>query len=197
MGLRLIWKVNKGKTSIKYLGHKYNYKFSNNPLQGLRELIKLSQFKNIDNNLPYPTLVGYLGYPMIQFMEQIKLKNKDEINIPDAVMIRPKLVAVFDNIKDTINIMTSIYPNKKIKAKFAYDYANNYIDAAIKKLNKDLSSKTSKKKSKNYKLNFKSNYTKKEYYQIVHKAILISGLSVLLSATQLLNQDLYNAKPRN
>ena len=32
------------------------------------------------------------------------------------LMIRPKLVAVFDNIKDTINIMTSVYPNKNTKA---------------------------------------------------------------------------------
>ena len=53
---------------------------------------------------------------MIQLMEKINLKNIDEINIPDAIMIRPKLVAVFDNIKDTINIMTSVYHNKKIKA---------------------------------------------------------------------------------
>ena len=46
---------------------------------------------------------------MIKFMENINLKNDDEIKIPDALLIRPKLVAVFDNIKDTINIMTSIY----------------------------------------------------------------------------------------
>ena len=50
---------------------------------------------------------------MIQLMEKINLKNPDEINIPDALMIRPKLVAVFDNIKDTINIQTSIYLLKK------------------------------------------------------------------------------------
>ena len=34
--------------------------------------------------------------------------------MPEALMIRPKLVAVFDNIKDTINIMTSIYPKKDV-----------------------------------------------------------------------------------
>ena len=41
---------------------------------------------------------------IFQLMEKINLNNPDEINIPDALMIRPKLVAVFDNIKDTINI---------------------------------------------------------------------------------------------
>ena len=67
----LIWSVNKGKTSIKYLSHNYNYKISNKPLQGLRELINLSKFKKEDNTVPFPTLVGYLGYPMIHFMEDI------------------------------------------------------------------------------------------------------------------------------
>ena len=75
---------------------------------------------------------------MIRLMENIELKNPDEINIPDALMIRPKIVAVFDNIKDTINIMTPIYPNKKIKANFAIERAYYLIDKVIKKLNKDI-----------------------------------------------------------
>ena len=51
-------------------------------------------------------------------------QNPDEIKIPDSVMIRPKLVAVFDNIKDTINIMTSVYPNNGVNAEKAYENAN-------------------------------------------------------------------------
>ena len=128
----LIWRVNKGKTSIKYLGHKYNYKLSNNPLKGLRELIKLSQFKNIDNNLPYPTLVGYLGYPMIQFMENIQLKNSDNIKIPDATLIRPKIVAVFDNIKDILSIMSVSYPSKKVSPENAYKNSNLLLKKTIR-----------------------------------------------------------------
>ena len=76
---------------------------------------------------PYPVLVGYLGYPMIKYIETIKLKNLDTLKIPEAVMIRPKLVAVFDNIKDTINIMTAIYPKKQINALEAYDQGNKRI----------------------------------------------------------------------
>ena len=38
-------------------------------------------------------------------------------------MIRPKLVAVFDNIKDTINIMTAIYPKKEKDPEAAYNEA--------------------------------------------------------------------------
>ena len=35
----LIWNVNKGKSSIKYITHNYDYKLSKDPLQGLTELI--------------------------------------------------------------------------------------------------------------------------------------------------------------
>ena len=53
---------------------------------------------------------------MIRYMENINLRNPDTLKIPEAMMIRPKLVAVLDNIKDTINIMTTIYPKKEIDA---------------------------------------------------------------------------------
>jgi anthranilate synthase component 1 len=43
-------------------------------------------------------------------MEKIDLRNKDSINIPDSVLIRPKIVTVFDNIKDSITVMTVVYP---------------------------------------------------------------------------------------
>ena len=76
-------------------------------------------------------LVGYLGYPMIQYMEKINLSNPDTLNIPEAVMIRPKIVAVFDNIKDTIDVMTAIYPEKNIKAETALKEAEkNYFTEA-------------------------------------------------------------------
>ncbi len=165
----LIFKVKKGKTSIKYLEHNYNYNLTNEPLQALRELINLSKFKNSDKNVPYPTLVGYLGYPMIQFMENIQLKNKDNIKIPDTTLIRPMIVAVFDNIKDIISIMTISYPSRKISAESAYRKANILIKKTIKKLEKSIL-KSSSRKNKITKLNFKSNFKKLEFYNLVKKA---------------------------
>jgi len=103
-------------------------------------------------------------------MEKINLQNPDEINIPDAIMIRPKLVAVFDNIKDTINIMTSVYPNKSITAEEALKNSEEYIDQAIKKLNKDIPLNLFNLTKNDKNIKFKSNYTEKEYYNIIEKA---------------------------
>ena len=165
----LIWNVNNGKASIKYLDNDYNYKINKEPLKGLRELINLSKIKNSSNEIPFPTLVGYLGYEMIKYMENIDLKNYDNINIPEATLIRPKIVAVFDNIKDTISIMTVSYPNKFISAESAYRNANFLLKKTIKKLEKSILSSSNRNK-KNTKLKFKSNFKKEEFYTVIKKA---------------------------
>ena len=165
----LIWNVKNGKSSIKYFDYNFNYQLNKHPLKSLRELINLSKFKNKDNNVPYPILVGYLGYPMIKFMENINLSNKDNIKIPDASLIRPKIVAVFDNIKDVISLMTVVYPSKKISPEKAYIKANKLLTKTIKKLEKSILNTTGKK-NKKVNLKFKSNLKKEEFYKIVKKA---------------------------
>ena len=165
----LIWCVESGKSKIKYLDHNFNYKLNQEPIKSLKELVKLSKFKNNLDDVPYPTLVGYLGYPMIQYMEKIKLKNKDNIKIPDAILIRPKIVAVFDNIKDTISLMTIMYPSKKINPEKAFKKSSELLSKTIKKLEKSILN-SSEKKIKKTKLNFKSNFKKEEFFKIVKKA---------------------------
>ncbi len=165
----LIWRVNKGKTSIEYLDHNYKYKINNNPIKGLRELIKISKIKNNKETVPYPTLVGYLGYPMIQFMENITLQNKDNIKIPDATLIRPKIVAVFDNIKDTLSIMTVCYPSNKLSAESAFKKAKLLLKKTIGKLEKSILNSPNRK-SKINNLKFKSNFKKDDFYNLVKTA---------------------------
>ena len=167
----ILWKVEKNKVKTKIFDKNIDLSFlSKQPIKSLKELINFSKIKRNLNEPPFPILVGYLGYSMIQFMENINLKNDDEIKIPDALLIRPKLVAVFDNIKDTINIMTSVYPNSKIDPEIAFDKANKYINKTIKKLDKGSNIDKKIKKKFNDNLNFTSNYSKKEYFTIIKKA---------------------------
>ncbi len=165
----LIWSVNNGKISLKYLNYNYNYKLNSDPLKSLRDLIKLSNFKKKDKDVPYPTLVGYLGYSMIKYMENIELKNKDNIKIPEAMLIRPKIVAVFDNVKDVISLMTVSYPNKNITPQRAFNEANLLLSKTVKKLEKSILN-ISAKKIKKTKLKFKSNQKKEEFFNSVKKA---------------------------
>ena len=68
---------------------------------------------------------------MIKFMEKISLENNDNINIPDSVLIRPKIVAVFDNIKDTITLMTVVYPNGNKDNEIAYKKAQELLELSL------------------------------------------------------------------
>ena len=165
----IIWKVKNGKVSIttnsKYI--KDNVSADLNPIQSLRNVLQLSKIQRDFNKTPYPVLVGYLGYPMIQYMEKIILSNPDTLNIPEAVMIRPKIVAVFDNIKDTIDVMTAIYPEKNIKAEIALKKAEELIEESVEKLNTPIA-KDDVSNKKN--IQIKSNYKKEDYLKIVKKA---------------------------
>ena len=167
----IIWKVQNNKVSLDILNKKIDLSFlSTDPIQSLEQLIEFSKIERDLQAPPFPVLVGYLGYPMIRYMEEIKLQNPDEIIIPDALMIRPKLVSVFDSIKDTINIMTSVYPCDDISAEEALINADKYIEGAIQKIKKDLINIIPESKSNEKNLNFKSNYTKEEYFDIIQKA---------------------------
>ena len=104
---------------------------------------------------------------MIQYMEKIILSNPDTLNIPEAVMIRPKIVAVFDNIKDTIDVMTAIYPEKNIKAEIALKNAEKLIKESIEKLNTQIKKDDVLNQKK---INIKSNYKKEDYLKIVENA---------------------------
>ena len=130
--------------------------------------------ENIDT--PYPILVGYMGYPMIKYMEKIKLENPDNINIPDSVLIRPKIVAVFDNIKDLITIMTVVYPNNQNNLEEVFEKTEQELESKINLLKKSLiqQSKTTIKS----KLNFKSNYSKFNFASLP----FFNGLKPLLGS---------------
>ena len=90
----IIWEVKDNSASIIYNYENYNYNISKEPIESLKNIIEISKFDKGHLDAPYPILVGYLGYPMIKYMEKISLKNKDNINIPDSILIRPKIVTV-------------------------------------------------------------------------------------------------------
>jgi len=169
----LIWSVAKNNVEFESIDNsvEINDVKNLNPLTSLKNLLNISKIKSNNIDIPYPILVGYLGYPMIQHMEKIDLKNPDTLNIPDSIMIRPQLVAVFDNIKDTIDIMSAVYPKKNIKAEKAYIYALNKITKANDQIKNDIPKKDLKVDNQiSNKINFISNYSKEEYFDIINNA---------------------------
>ena len=70
------------------------------PLTALRALIAESRI-DLPAGLPAASagLFGYLGYDMIRLIEHLPDVNPDPLGLPDAMMLRPSVVAVLDGSK--------------------------------------------------------------------------------------------------
>jgi len=68
-------------------------------------------------------LFGYLGYGMVGQMEKLPDENPDRLGIPDGLLLRPTIVCVFDNVQDSVTIVTPVWPEPGIPAHQAYEAA--------------------------------------------------------------------------
>ena len=81
------------------------------PLTALRALLAESRIELPEALPPMAAgIFGYLGYDMVRLMEELPQPNPDPIGIPDAVLVRPTIVVVFDAVKDAITVVTPVRP---------------------------------------------------------------------------------------
>jgi len=109
------------------------------PLEMLRELIAECRIE-LPDELPPPAagLFGYLGYDMVRQMEKLPAELPDPLGTPDAILVRPTIVIVFDAVKDTITIVTPVRPQGGVSAKAAYARAGERLSAIVDALEKPL-----------------------------------------------------------
>ena len=104
------------------------------PLDALRALIAESAVPDTENSALPPMaagVFGYLGYDMVRQMERLAPAKPDPIGVPEAFMIRPTLMAVFDSVKDELTIVTPVRPQAGISARAAYESAQARLDALV------------------------------------------------------------------
>ncbi len=109
------------------------------PLQSLRALIAESRIE-IPALLPPMAagVFGYLGYDMVRLMEKLPAQKPDPIAIPDAVLVRPTIVVIFDAVQDTITVVTPVRPDPQVNAKAAHARAVERLSAVVDALEKPL-----------------------------------------------------------
>ncbi|WP_112663357.1 anthranilate synthase component I [Microvirga flavescens] len=94
------------------------------PLESLRALIAESALPLGDDLPPMSAgLFGYLGYDMVRQMERLPEPNPDVLHVPDAILVRPTVMVVFDAVKDEISLITPVRPQGGATAKVAYEAA--------------------------------------------------------------------------
>lgn len=109
------------------------------PLEALRELVAESQ-ADVPSGLPSTAagIYGYMGYDMVRLMETLPDSNPDSMGFPDAILMRPSVLAVFDTLKDELYLTAPVYVRPGVNAKLAWEGAQARIDEATARLSKML-----------------------------------------------------------
>ena len=138
----LVWRCREGKAEINRHARSAPHAFAADPrpaLESLRALIGETRLE-VPPHLPPMTggLVGYLGYDMVRLMELLPEKNVDRLDLPQALLIRPTLFAIFDNVNADLTLAAPVYPDPEISADAAWETTQALLAEAAALLDRPL-----------------------------------------------------------
>ncbi|MDO5631415.1 MAG: anthranilate synthase component I [Paracoccus sp. (in: a-proteobacteria)] len=106
-------------------------------LDSLRALIAESRIDMPDGIPPVAAgLFGYLGYDMIRLVEHLPDVNPDPLNLPDAMLLRPSVVAVLDGVKGEVTLCAPAWFDPALPARAAYAQAAERVTEALRSLDR-------------------------------------------------------------
>jgi anthranilate synthase component I len=142
------------------------------PLAALRALIEESRIA-LPAALPPMAagIFGYLGYDMVRLIEDsLSPPAGDPIGIPDAILVRPTLVIVFDAVEDTITVVTPVRPSSEVTAEAALARARERLSGIVDALDRPLDKSGTPIHSGPHKVSPRSNTTPDEFKRMVARA---------------------------
>ena len=176
IGMRpdLIWRCRGGKAEINRNAVHDTDSFvpqSARPLESLRALTRETRLA-VPNGLPPMAtgLFGYLGYDMARQVENLPNPPPDTLGLPDAILLRPTITAIFDSVKDEIILITPVWPDKTVDAKAAYARATERLNQAVAELERPAPLPADVPANLPVGVAVESNMTKAEYFDVVARA---------------------------
>ncbi len=101
-------------------------------LASLRALLKESQIELPPEMPPMAAgLIGYLGYDTVRLMEKLPEPKHDTLGVPDGMFMRPTIMAIFDSVRDTLTLVTPVWPDGRVTAEVAYELARERLADAM------------------------------------------------------------------
>jgi anthranilate synthase component I len=144
----LIWRCEKGEAS---LNREANFNrdalqdqaaFAPENIPPLASLRRLIQESRIAHDTDFPPmaagLFGYLGYDMVRLIEKLSSANDDVLHVPDAILMRPTMMVVFDAVRDEIGLSIPVRPRGGLSAMLAYEQALTRFDSITDALDQPL-----------------------------------------------------------
>ncbi|AZV78154.1 anthranilate synthase component I [Parasedimentitalea marina] len=144
---------------------------SGDPMDNLRALIAESKI-DLPEDLPQAAagLFGYLGYDMVRLVEHLPNVNPDPLGLPDALMMRPSVVAVLDGVKGEVTVVSPCWASDGQSARAAYAQAAERVMDAVRDLERAMPADTRDLGEADEIAPPVSNFTRDEYKQAVDKA---------------------------
>jgi len=113
--------------------------------------------------------VGYFGYDMVRYFENLPVRDKEEIGFPDCMFMFTDTLVIFDHVRQVMQIVV----NTKVSENAAKDYEDvvNKIETLNERLNQPINDFAINKKTKlNKGFNYKYSVTSEQFQEMVRVA---------------------------
>ncbi len=163
-----IWEFNNQNSYL--IKNNNRVKLTDKPENLIEKIIEEFKFET-PKNLPNlcSLISGYFSYDSVRYIEKIPNSCKNDLNIPDVRLLRPRTLVIHDNLKKEIFYIINIFKDEKIiNYQKKYDEIKSdlfklLIQSSIKNLTTN-----DTKQSKNLKI--RSNTSKSRFLEMVNKA---------------------------
>jgi len=163
-----IWEFNNDNSYL--IKDEKKIKLKDKPHKLIEKIIEEFKFETPKKLPKICSLIsGYFSYDSIRYVEKIPNSCKNDLNMPDVRLLRPRTLVIYDNLKKEIFYIVNIFNDEKInnyQKKFnevKNELFKILIQSSIKNIDKPAS-----QKSENIKV--KSNTSKNKFINMVKKA---------------------------
>ncbi len=142
-----------------------------NPLGELRDLLGSFNAAANGSGLPrfYGGAVGFLGYDMVRFVEEIP-DSHTPLDIPDSSFMVPRIVLIHDSVQQTLTVVCNVLAEDGKESGIIYADAVDRIKNVIKQLGSSMPDELSRQKPVDKPHEFSSNMKETEFHDMVEKA---------------------------
>ena len=163
-----IWEFNNDNSYL--IKDEKKIKLKDKPHKLIEKIIEEFKFETPKKLPKICSLIsGYFSYDSIRYVEKIPNSCKNDLNMPDVRLLRPRTLVIYDNLKKEIFYIVNIFNDEKINNyQKKFDEVKNelfkiLIQSSIKNIDKPTS-----QKPENIKV--KSNTSKNKFINMVKKA---------------------------
>jgi len=114
--------------------------------------------------------VGYLGYDVVRYFEEIPSRRKDALGIPDLVFLLTDTLLIFDNVAQKIKVVANAHVEggRESELRRAYADATARIEQMINRLKRPLRRIRPKRRHKP--ISFETNMSQADFEKMVMRA---------------------------